>query len=263
MQIIIGLASFLPLFCYNSVMNLLPFVPGYREAIYTTGRQPAFVMLMAFIITFVITRGYTRLARKYGWGSASINGVHTHHMVFGVILAFVSGGLMFGFTPTNQIVVLFLAAMFGVGVSLVLDEFALVFHLQDVYWEREGRSSIDAVILAVVLGALFLLRITPFGTTPSVTGTVLCSVVAINLSFVIVTALKGKPYVAIFGIFIPVMAMVGSIRLAHPRSVWARHFYRRDRKKARAERRFAAYQRHWHQKKEKAWDLIGGKPGRP
>jgi hypothetical protein len=41
-----------------------------------------------------------------------------------------------------------LAALFGVGAGLTLDEFALWIHLEDVYWSSEGRSSIDAVVVA-------------------------------------------------------------------------------------------------------------------
>jgi hypothetical protein len=36
---------------------------------------------------------------------------------------------------------------YGVGAALTLDEFALWLNLRDVYWDREGRASIDAVIL--------------------------------------------------------------------------------------------------------------------
>jgi signal transduction histidine kinase len=37
--------------------------------------------------------------------------------------------------------------LYGAGAALTLDEFALWLHLEDVYWERTGRASIDAVFL--------------------------------------------------------------------------------------------------------------------
>ena len=37
--------------------------------------------------------------------------------------------------------------LFGVAAALTLDEFALWFTFRDVYWQREGRLSIDAVLL--------------------------------------------------------------------------------------------------------------------
>ena len=39
------------------------------------------------------------------------------------------------------------AMLYGIGAALTLDEFALLLNLRDVYWEQEGRESIDAVIL--------------------------------------------------------------------------------------------------------------------
>ncbi len=46
------------------------------------------------------------------------------------------------------------AALFGAGAALTLDEFALWLHLEDVYWTAEGRSSVDAVMLALLVGLL-------------------------------------------------------------------------------------------------------------
>ena len=113
-------------------MNLFHFFPGYSSAIFETGREPAFVLLVSFVTTFIFIRTYTRLARKRGWNSASINGVHAHHLLFGLIVAFIAGALMFFFTPEPGPFLLFLSALFGFGVALVLDEFALLFHLKRV-----------------------------------------------------------------------------------------------------------------------------------
>lgn len=245
-------------------MNLFEFAPGYTSAIYETGRQPAFVMLLAFVVTFIIARGYTRLARVYGWGSVSVGDVHTHHLVFGLISAFTAGAAIIGFTPPmDGGWFLALSALFGVGVSLVLDEFALVFHLEDVYWEREGRKSIDAIILAFIFGGFFLLRITPFGIEGNETGWLLVFAVAVDILVAVIAALKGKIYMALFGLFIPFLAFVAALRLAEPGSVWSRYFYRRKpKKRQKARRRYDVYDKKWQPRKEKAWDLIGGKPGR-
>ena len=37
--------------------------------------------------------------------------------------------------------------LFGVAAALTLDEFALWLNLRDVYWEREGRESFEALAL--------------------------------------------------------------------------------------------------------------------
>lgn len=241
-------------------MDILSFIPGYTSSIYATGREPAFIMLLAFVVTFICARGYTRLARIYGWGSASFDGVHTHHLVFGVILVLLAGGLMFGFTPEPGPFYLLLAAMFGSGTALVLDEYALIFHLQDVYWENEGRSSITAVILAAAIGSLFLMRVTPFGVQDE-RGWYLFWTIIVNMLIVAVAALKGKPYMAIFGIFIPILSVLGAVRLAEPHSVWAHRLYKpNSRKLRRSIKRYNRYNRRLREVKDRVWDIVGGKP---
>ena len=68
-----------------------------------------------------------------------------------MILMIVSGGLEFAYRPElvwNDV----LGALFGIGISLTLDEFALWLSLNDVYWTPEGRKSIDAVFIATAPG---------------------------------------------------------------------------------------------------------------
>ncbi len=245
-------------------MDVFQFIPGYETAIYRAGREPAFVVLLSFVITYMLTRGYTRLARRTGWGGTNIAGVHTHHMVFGLVLAFLSASLMFGFLPQQGILMLLLAVGFGSGAAMVLDEFALLFHLRDVYWEKEGRKSIDAVVLGLSFGSLFLMRITPFGLKLDDPSWTVVTTIVINLGFAIVAALKGKTYTTVFGIFVPSIAQIGAIRLARPDSAWAHTFYKhRPKKMERSKKRFAMYARRVDARKEKLWDLIGGKTGRP
>ena len=54
-----------------------------------------------------------------------------------------------------------LAAVFGIGAALVLDEFALIFYLRDVYWAEQGRTSVDAVFVALAVTGLLLLGFHP------------------------------------------------------------------------------------------------------
>jgi hypothetical protein len=62
-----------------------------------------------------------------------------------------------------------MAAAFGVGAALTLDEFALRVHLQDVYWSEEGRSSFEAVVAAALIGGLIVLGAAPFAIDPTAT----------------------------------------------------------------------------------------------
>lgn len=51
-----------------------------------------------------------------------------------------------------------MAILFGVGAALVIDEFALWLYLKDVYWEKQGRASVDAIIYVVItLSIIFVI----------------------------------------------------------------------------------------------------------
>ena len=47
-----------------------------------------------------------------------------------------------------------IGVVYGFAAALTLDEFALWLNLRDVYWESEGRESIEAAMLFVALLAL-------------------------------------------------------------------------------------------------------------
>lgn len=232
--------------------------------IFDTGREPIFVLLLSFIITFMLARAYTRIARIRGWGSASFGGVHAHHLVFGLVIAFLAAGLEFAFAPDPGLLQVLLAAAFGAGAALVLDEFALVFHLEDVYWEKEGRKSVDAVVIGLLLGFLFLLHTKPLGINASESAKIVTLAIILNLIFVCIAALKGKFLVATFGVFVPLLAQVGALRLAEPGSIWAHKWYDpRGAKMKKSKKRYIAYEKKWRPKKERLWDILGGKAELP
>lgn len=244
-------------------MNLFRFVPGYETSVYEAGREPIFVALLAFLICFVITRGYTRIARMRGWGSETVHGVHLHHVVVGIVLALSSGALIIGLEPVDNLFDLFLCAVFGSGAALILDEFALVFRLRDVYWAEEGRASIDAVIVAVTVGVLVLLHVVPFDqdTSNDAGRWTLIVVVAVHVALVVVALFKGKIWLGLIGMFVVFVALIGAVRLAKPGSPWARRFYRPGSERLRrAEDRQRRHDERWRGKARKALDLIGGAP---
>ena len=244
-------------------MNLFRFIPGYETSVYEAGREPIFVALLAFLICFVVTRGYTRVARVRGWGGASAHGVHLHHVVIGIVLALGAGTLIIGFEPIDSFPELFLCAVFGSGAALVLDEFALVFRLQDVYWSEEGRSSVDAVIVAVSLGVLVLLHVVPFDedTSHDAGRWTLLVVFSVHLALVVVGLLKGKIWAGLIGIVLVFVALVAAIRLARPGSPWARRFYAPgSHRLARAEERQRRHDARWAPRTKRLFDLIGGAP---
>src|SRR5689334_22233856 len=88
------------------------------------GREPLLLMLAASLLTFALTRLYTRLARTRSWRSGRVGEVHVHHMVAGNVLMLTCGMLQIAFQPADLGLDL-LALGFGVGAAFVLDEFAL------------------------------------------------------------------------------------------------------------------------------------------
>jgi hypothetical protein len=79
-------------------------------------------------------------------------GRHIHHMTFGIIGLIACGYLWanevgMGEGPTQQLASRVTSVLFGVGAGLTLDEFALWLNLADDYWNKQGRESIDAVVL--------------------------------------------------------------------------------------------------------------------
>ncbi len=244
-------------------MNLFRFVPGYETHIYGGGREPAFLMLLAFVLTLAGTRFYTRMARVRGWGSAHIGDVHVHHLVPGLVLSLVAGGLAIALEP-SEVWVAFLAIVFGAGAALVLDEFAMLLHLDDVYWTAEGRLSIDACLAAVAFLGLAIVATFPL---PSDTASDRLArilgdgLIVLMACFVVVTLLKGKLKLGLFGIVFPPFAVVGTARLAKPSSIWARRFYSQGGRRLReSEERAVSRERRWTQRRNRFYDLIGGAP---
>ncbi len=233
-------------------MNVFSFVPGYEKHIYEAGKEPLFLLLLSFLIAFCLTRSYTRLARYRGWGSGNVGGVHLHHIVPGIVLVLL-GGVLLAATSSSRSTGRDLAAIvFGVGAALVLDELALVLHLEDVYWTERGRMSVEAAMVGVLVTGLLLVASSPFGSSGTGTGARLATIfsfLASSVLFAVVTLLKGKFLLGAVAVFFPPFGWVGSLRLAKPYSPWARWFYdpargrpsrraRRERKLARATKRF-------------------------
>jgi hypothetical protein len=253
-------------------MNLFSPVPGYEAHIYDGGKEALFLLFLAFLIAFALARMYTRLARVYGWGSASVGGVHIHHAIPGLLLALVAGLLAFTPWGTNSPAQEILAILFGVGAGLVLDEWALIFHLDDVYWSKEGRSSIDAVIVGSILAGILLHTASPFGLQESEysgSRTGVFVFLALNYLLALVCFLKDKPILGAVGLLVPFVAFVGAVRLAKPGSPWSRWFYAPGRgpERLRAERAdkldraCARFDSGWQGELErKVDDLIGGAP---
>jgi hypothetical protein len=230
-----------------------------------SGPQAGFVLLAAFLVSFLFIRTSARLMRspKVPWWPGSVkttSGLHLHHLVWGIVLLLLTGFLGFATGPTspwNDI----LAAAFGIGTGLTLDEFALWIHLRDVYWAEEGRASFDAVVVAALLGGLIVVGVSPFDLPndgASVVAVAVAVLVAVLLSSLVI--LKGKLLTGLAGIFIPLISLVGLARLAAPDSWWARRRYDpAGRKMARATVRWERIRA----RRRRVAHAIAGAPGIP
>lgn len=227
-------------------------------------RQGVFLVLVGFVGSFAFIRMSTRLIRmEVSWWPGNIesdSGVHVHHLVFGIVTMMVAGTLGFaslGASPWAEICAFF----FGIGAGLTIDEFALWVYLEDVYWAEEGRSSIDATVLAASLIFLVVLGANPFefNNGEGVLAGIVSSVLLILL--VAICFMKGRRAHGTIGILLFPLAIYGACRIGKPDSAWARHRYgeRRPKKQAKAERRFHPGRR-TDRFKESFRDLVGGKP---
>ncbi|MFJ3290327.1 hypothetical protein ACIPMW_34185 [Streptomyces sp. NPDC086669] len=239
----------------------------WQRNIVEPGKLPLLLALSAFVVTFLVTRVITRLIRagKGPFRNISSGSVHIHHVVPGIILTVIGGfcavaGGTHGFGSAAA------AVVFGVGAGLVMDEFALILHLDDVYWSEDGRKSVEMVVLTTALVGLLLLGYAPFGVNDlnqnemQNRGTVLGTIGG-NFLVALLALYKGKAKMAVFGVVVPFVALFGAIRLARPTSPWARRFYRR-RPRARAKSLLRSYHhdRRWLVPSRKFQDWLGGAP---
>jgi hypothetical protein len=229
-------------------------------------RQGVFLVLVGFLGAFGFIRLSARLGRspRVPWWPGSVvsdSGLHLHHLVWGICLMIASGALgfaLFDSSPWFEVC----AACFGIGAGLTIDEFALWIYLEDVYWAREGRSSIDAAVIAGAAIMLVLVGARPFEVdTGSVAGDIFLAVIAAAILLLPVAVCFGKERVlhGTLGIFFTPLAVYAALRIGKPRSPWARRFYgeRNPDKQAKAEQRFRA-DRRTERFKERFRDAIGG-----
>ena len=137
--------------------SLLQRIAGhYRDQLNNPRQERLFISSLTFLGGFTAARGITHaIQHRIGpFHNLSIGGRHLHHMVFGIGGLLAVGYLWLLLIGTQRHPSLSsraTAGLYGVGSALTLDEFALWLNLQDVYWAKQGRQSIDAV---AVFGAL-------------------------------------------------------------------------------------------------------------
>jgi hypothetical protein len=126
----------------------------YRRHLSDPRRERAFLSAAGFTSAFATARGITHAIRAGvgPFGNISAGGRHIHHSTFGILgLLGVGYAWLYqwgiGTPPCSRASSRASATLYGVAAALTLDEFALWLDLQDDYWDRQGRKSIDAVAM--------------------------------------------------------------------------------------------------------------------
>jgi hypothetical protein len=132
----------------------------YAERFVETRRERLFLASFGFLTTVAVIRGITfAIHNDIGpFHDINMRGRHIHHLVWGILLLLLVGygwllrigaGSEGSLTWAGRL----LSMLYGVAAALTLDEFALWLNLRDVYWEREGRESFEALgLFGALLG---------------------------------------------------------------------------------------------------------------
>jgi hypothetical protein len=126
-------------------------------------KRRLFLAAVSFFLTFTVARSvaYSNFHHIGPFHDIYIGGRHIHHLVFGIALLLAVGYSWLieagsGTDASARWAARLISLLYGAGAALTLDEFALWLNLEDVYWARQGRASIDAIIL---FGTLLLASI--------------------------------------------------------------------------------------------------------
>jgi hypothetical protein len=130
-----------------------------QEAIAQLNRRQhtALVTWSAFTATFIAVRGIT-YAIKDNVGpfrNVTLGGEHIHHYMWGIGLVALAGGIALQDQDEGDPHTA-LATMYGVGSALIVDEFAELLDLQDVYWAKQGRLSVDVAVSVIAVSGSYL-----------------------------------------------------------------------------------------------------------
>jgi hypothetical protein len=204
---------------------------AYQVHIEAAGKEIHFLILVAFAITFGFIRTSAHMIRaQVSWWPGNVQtkgGTHIHHLVWGILLILITGYLGLALDMGSPWLEL-TAIVFGIGMGLTLDEFALWLNLEDVYWESKGRQSIDAVIVAAsllgisLLGLWFwidvyeaFLLLLGFGGerfTGSESAAFLVPWQLLGIMLAVFCLTRGRRFTGIVGLFIPLVALIGAVQ---------------------------------------------------
>jgi hypothetical protein len=204
---------------------------AYDEHVQVPGKELHFLILIAFVCSFGFIRGSAHMIRaQVSWWPGNVqtkSGTHVHHLVWGILLLLATGyvGLATDIeSPWLELV----AIGFGIGMGLTMDEFALWLNLEDVYWQEKGRQSIDAVVITTALLVIALLGlqfwIDVYDAVLVLLGLdrgnewIAIPVQVAGAALAVVCFRRGRRLSGLFGLFVPLVALVGAVTPRQPQA---------------------------------------------
>jgi hypothetical protein len=147
--IIAGILAILALIVYGTRLRSI-----YQRQFGETRRERLFLASVGFFTAAAVVRGITiAIHNDVGpFHNVEMHGRHIHHMVWGILLLLLVGYAWLlevgsGSTSSRRWTGRLTSMLYGVAAALTLDEFALWLNLSDVYWQRQGRESYEAMAL--------------------------------------------------------------------------------------------------------------------
>jgi hypothetical protein len=141
------------------VTNLAPSADAVRRAFNEelgSGQRSALLSWLSFTATFAGLRAltYSIRAGKGPFGNISVGGEHLHHYMWGIGMVSGVGAVAVRGEERHRRHPA-VAVSYGTGLALIVDEFALLLDLKDVYWARQGRISIDLGVGGIALAGSY------------------------------------------------------------------------------------------------------------
>ncbi len=123
-----------------------------RKLIVSKLDEIPFIVFLTFLCTFTIARTYVYMSQNnlidhpLFMEAIYIKGLHVHHLNFGIIILAITGFIsLYDLSPSLHRRI---AILYGIGLALTFDEFALWLKLQDDYY---ARITYDAITIISVI----------------------------------------------------------------------------------------------------------------
>ncbi|GAC1391837.1 MAG: hypothetical protein NVSMB46_05810 [Candidatus Saccharimonadales bacterium] len=121
---------------------------AYRDIIYYKYKDHNFWILATFVPTLIIARLVVFIFPQTHF---HVHKLHIHHFAYGILLLGISGYIAI---TRRERAPFWLAAIYGVGLGLAVDETGIWVRLNDHYYTRQSYDAIF-IVLALLINAVY------------------------------------------------------------------------------------------------------------